>query len=75
MTKFKNLKLTEGDRSTEFFEYLDAAKQIQTASVDPEDFEEVIHIGYEPDYGDVFICTSNRERFTILFGKKGDEFD
>ena len=41
-------------------------------------FENVLHIGYDKRYGDVFKCWDNDDipnNFTIYFGTKGDEFN
>ena len=38
-------------------------------------FENVLHIGCDKQYGDVFKCWNDVNEFTIYFGTKGDEFN
>ena len=50
------------------------AKDVEDVS--PDDFETVIHIGYDSVYGDVFKAVRRGEsaEFVIYFGKRGDEY-
>lgn len=42
----------------------------------PTDFLNVLHIGYNKTYGDVFKCwDDDKKDFTLYFGEKGDEFN
>ena len=42
----------------------------------PRSFENVLHLGCDINYKDVFKCwDSNPNKFTIYFGTKGDEFN
>ena len=77
MTKFSSLvSLNKDKKETVFTYFLNADKKIQKAEFVPSNFENVLHIGYDPDYGDVFKCWDNyEENFTLYFGTKGDEFD
>jgi len=43
----------------------------------PARFDNVVFIGHDKYYGDVFIAyqNGNEDEFTLFFGTKGDEFD
>ena len=49
--------------------------KIGEASFEPTDFLNVLHIGLDVTYGDVFKAwDSNENKFVIFFGTAGDEF-
>ena len=42
----------------------------------PQDYDNVLYLGHDGDYGDVFKCWSEDENdFAIIFGEKGNEFE
>ena len=50
--------------------------EVEKTSDKPENYDNVLHIGKDVDYGDVFKVwnNSNPNDFIIFFGEKGDEF-
>lgn len=77
--------------STNFMSLIDETKVVKetvfTSFVDfdlknrgtigkPCDYRNVLHIGFDKEYRDVFKCWNDNEKeFTIYFGTKGDEFN
>lgn len=64
-------------RKTEFKEVVnvkgDPCKNIIT---DPEEWDNVLFLGNDPGYGDVFKAWDNGgNHFILYFGEKGDEFN
>lgn len=49
--------------------------RIEVTSLKPTDYEEVVWLGYDRFYGDVFKAISRDGYMTIFFGKKGNEFN
>ena len=48
---------------------------IVRSTLKPSDYKNVLHIGYDRHYGDVFKCWDNNiNEFTLFFGTAGDEF-
>lgn len=48
---------------------------IDDTPLTPDRYENVLHIGYDSMYGDVFKCwDKNINNFAIFFGIAGDEF-
>ena len=78
MTKFKTLQQSKPKNKTTFDTLLvGKSGNIKRARNNPTDFDNVLHIGCDNIYGDVFKAWSDNSEdgFFIYFGKKGDEFD
>ncbi len=78
MTKFSTLnKVKKGNKKTVFKQIIDDELNIGPYTTEPERWDNVLHIGYNSDYGDVFKVWENDDEndFAIVFGEKGDEFD
>ena len=79
MTKFKTLNSNKKEKKeTVFTHYVDTGKTIEKTDIDePEQWKNVLHIGYDDDYGDVFKAWNedDQNEFVIFFGQKGDEFE
>lgn len=81
MTKYSTLNVVnEGNegKKTIFEEVVTSTKTVRKTYLRPEDMENVIFLGHDMDYGDVFlaqrlVCRPNY--FAIFFGVKGDEFN
>lgn len=76
-TKYINLDSKTKSKKTVFTKAVSKdLTGIVDTSAKPEDFENVLHIGYDSKYGDVFKCWNIHEHiFLIFFGTKGDEFN
>ena len=78
-TKFISLdNLQPVKKQTKFTHYVDKDKQISsTPLVTPSEYDNVLHIGTDEEYGDVFKAWDDGEKnnFIIYFGVKGDEFE
>lgn len=76
-TKFMTLDGKEKKKETVFTHYIDSCKELSECYSSPKDWANVLHIGYDVDYGDVFKCWdyADTNHFGIYFGVKGDEFD
>ena len=78
-TNFMSLdKKQKENKKTIFTHIVEFDKKIKETSFNkPEDYENVLYIGYDNDYGDVFKVWNEEEEnnFIIFFGTKGDEFD
>ena len=78
VTKYKTLnKETRDKKKTIFTKFVNSDLEIVEVSTAPETWGNVLHIGFDRRYGDVFkVWDDNSERdFVIVFGEKGDEFD
>ena len=83
MTKFMKLKPMEvsTDKKETRFAYVVVPKErtlsIQATLFTPSDFDNVLWIGHNHWYGDVFKVWSDVDpiKFNIFFGTKGDEFN
>ena len=79
MTTFKKLDLKKlGDKGTSkktrFTKFI-TIEGVVTSSFTPTHFINVIHIGSDCSYGDVFIAYDNDpSNFRLFFGEAGDEF-
>ena len=63
-------------KETVFTHFISGSKTVYDSIRTVNSFENVLHIGYDVDYGDVFKCWENDPNyFTIYFGTKGDEFN
>ena len=76
-TKFTTLeqksKIVAG---TVFTHFISGRKTVCDSIRTVNGFENVLHIGYDKQYGDVFKCwDQNPNEFIIYFGTKGDEFN
>jgi len=61
-------------KPTRFTHFVSKKHGIVDCSKVPTDFDEVYHIGIDPNYKDVFQCyTKGKVGFAIYFGIKGDE--
>jgi hypothetical protein len=76
MTKFISIdKDTQEKKETVFIRIL-SVRSLDTTLTEPNDWDNVMHIGKDVDYGDVFKCwNENVNNFTLYFGTKGDEFN
>jgi len=78
MTKYSTLdnKKKEG-KKTVFNNCVDEHLKIVSYKTSPHNWDNVLHIGFDEDYGDVFKVwdDSDENTFIIAFGEKGDEFD
>ena len=78
MTKFSTLdNKKKGVKKTIFNEYVNGELEIDSCLTKPYNWDNVLHLGYAKDYGDVFKVWDdpNENDFVIIFGEKGDEFD
>ena len=79
MTKFTTLKETKKEGKKTVFTHCVGSDMIiyETSLNQPKDWDNVLHIGHDESYGDVFKVSSNyfTNNFSIYFGIKGDEFD
>ena len=75
MTKFTSLEKKEKKVGTKFYSFLyDNVKE--TTDTTPCDYDNVLHIGFDTKYGDVFKCWDDDSgEFSLYFGIKGNEFD
>ena len=76
-TKFSTLDKKKESKKTVFKKVVNEELEIEISNVSTEFWDNVLHIGFDEDYGDVFKCWDNstENNFTIAFGEKGDEFD
>ena len=78
-TKFMSLDNKQTvKKQTTFTHYINEDKEIQkTTLCKPSDWNNILHIGTDKYYGDVFKAWDNGKEndFTIFFGEKGDEFE
>jgi hypothetical protein len=78
MTKFISIdKDTQEKKETVFTHYVENKKEVSKVTTEiPGDWDNVMFIGKDYSYGDVFKCWNNLETdFFIIFGTKGDEFN
>jgi hypothetical protein len=81
MTKFINLgQLPEEQnkkRKTVFTHILEYDKEMIECDGEAEDYDVVMFLGHDDNYGDVFKASNDNSPniFTILLGIKGDEFE
>jgi len=78
MTKFMKLPNNnnkEEIKKTVFTKFLTHELNIENSTLQPENFNNIIHVGKDRDYGDVFKVwnNGNPRDFVIFFGIKGDE--
>ena len=77
MTKFISIeKDTQEKKETVFTKHYDFNRNefVDTKGV-PEDWDNVVYLGYKRDVGDMFKCSDfkNKDKFNIFIGTKGDE--
>ena len=75
-TNFMSLdgKVKESKETT--FTKVLRVSEVGGTAVTPKSYENVLHIGYDGCYGDVFKCwNDNINYFTLYFGTKADEFN
>lgn len=77
MTKFTTIEKKVKERKTIFKKFVSSDFKISTTNDKPTDFDNVLHIGNDECYGDVFKTWDNgaENDFTIYFGKAGNEFN
>ena len=77
MTKFTSLENREVKVKTKFTHAIVNKKVIEVTEARPSDYDNVLHIGKDEEYGDVFKCWNDKweTTFVLLFGVKGNEFD
>ena len=75
--KFMTLdSLKKGKNKNTVFTHRVLTREIEDTSIEPGHWCNVLFIGHDEEYGDVFKCWDNNPtNFTIFFGTKGDEFD
>ena len=74
-TKFTTLEKRKENKSTTFNSTLMGECLVDTETT-PYEWDNVQHIGYDEEYGDVFKCWDDGEDlFKLYFGEKGDEFN
>lgn len=76
-TKFSTLESIKKEKEKTVFKQVinSSLKPVET-KLEPSAWKNILHLGYDKDYGDVFKCWDNgSDNFTIAFGEKGDEFD
>lgn len=75
MAKFKTLEpIGIVKKPTVFTHVLEGNKKVSESEVGPNNYSNILHIGFDYQYGDVFKCwNDNPNDFTITFGVKGDE--
>ena len=62
-------------KKTVFEKQVDWCLTIDTTLCRPDEFKNVLHIGKDNNYGDVFKAWNDNENdFYIFFGTAGDEF-
>lgn len=80
MTKFMTMPLvainTKKSNKT-IFKFKVGTTKIDVSEFKPEDFEIVMFIYHDEEYGDVFLAwdEGEEEQRILFFGEKGDEFD
>ena len=88
MTKFTSLESTKEKKKTVFTKclILGSVYDLNSMTLEedtsennlPLNFDNVLHIGFDNHYGDMFKCWNGngdgRGSFAIYFGEKGDEF-
>lgn len=63
-------------KETIFTHFINSHREIKRTSYIATDFENVMLIGRDKVYGDIFKCWDNDpNEFLIFFGTAGDEFD
>lgn len=63
-------------KETVFTSFINSYLKNQEAGNEPSAFKNVLHIGFDEVYKDVFKVWNDSENdFTIYFGTKGDEFN
>ena len=81
MTIFRKIDLKKlGDegtsKKTKFTKVVINSYDVEETNTSPSEYENVVHIGRDRVYGDVFIAyDDNPNNFTIFFGEAGDEFE
>ena len=77
MTKFMTLGYSKKTvKKTVFKTLLDDSFKIVNASVQPENYSNVLFLGHDESYGDLFKAwNDDKNNFAIYFGEKGDEFN
>ena len=75
-TKFMTLDGQKLEKKETIFTHcVNGNMDISKATLKPKNYENVLHIGYDNNYKDVFKAWNDKEHeFTIYFGAKGDEF-
>lgn len=80
MTKFRKINLEnlgnkKSLKKTKFTKVITESYDVEETDLMPSVYKNVVHIGNDEIYGDVFIAyDGNPNIFTIYFGEAGDEF-
>lgn len=76
-TKFMTLgDSKKGGKKTVFKTFLNSSFTAIKAESQPEDYTNVLFLGHDDGYGDVFKAWSDdQDNFILFFGEKGDEFN
>ena len=82
MTKYSTLTKKGNESKKTIFKYTvecnspGSEPRIETTTMKPKEFKEVIYLGRDDAYGDVFLARPESPSvFWIFFGVKGDEFN
>ena len=81
MTKFKVLQddNSKEEKKTVFNHIVshNGLTDYEVALTKPEEWDNVLHLGFDSIYGDVFKVWNDTDNsdFTLYFGEKGDEFN
>ena len=79
MTSFRSIDLgstgKKSKKKTTFSKLITEDFKVIEANVAANEYDNIVHLGVDKVYGDVFIAyDSNPHDFTIFFGEAGDEF-
>ena len=76
-TNFLTLdKMIKTEQKTVFKKMVGADFEMEKIEcLTPDDYDNVLYLGYDEDYGDVFKCWNHESDFAIIFGEKGNEFE
>ena len=78
MTKYTTLNKQETSKGKEtVFTKCVMSDDVTKATAQPSEFDNVLFLGNDYSYGDVFKAWNNGEEndYCLYFGTKGDEFD
>lgn len=75
-TNFMTLDAQKSEKKeTVFTHYVNGRLEIVEGGIETNNFLNILHIGCDEAYGDVFKAwCKNETKFTIAFGTAGDEF-
>lgn len=75
-TKYTSIEPIQKKEKTVFRSVIESNFKITNTTASPESYDNVLHIGYDIFYEDVFKCWNESiNSFVLYFGTKGNEFD